>query len=128
MDIISDILGLLKLESTLYFRTAFHAPWGINVPSYENVARFHFVHRGRCWVTVGEQKILLNQSDLIIIPNGFSHSIHDPIDARIESLDTATENYLGDGVFSYGAPSTDNDTQLVCGHWSFDQQYQTPAH
>jgi len=121
MDIVSDVLGLLKLESTLYFRTVFYAPWGICVPAYENVARFHFVHRGRCWVSVGGGKIALNQGDLIIIPHGAEHSIHDPVDAPVESLEKATAHFLGEGVFTYGQQGSTNDTQLVCGHWSFDQ-------
>ena len=87
MDVFSDVLGLLKMKSTLYFRTAFHEPWGIRVPAFENVARFHFVHRGRCWVTVADETIALNQGDLIIVPHGGAHSIQNPVDAEIESLE-----------------------------------------
>lgn len=78
MDILSDVLGLLKLQGTLYFRTEFSPPWGIEVPAFENVARFHLVHRGRCWLgmtpmqyltgwrmQVGRQ--LLTESDLPIL-------------------------------------------------------------
>ena len=35
MDILSDVLGLLKLQGTLYFRTAFSPPWGVQVPAFE---------------------------------------------------------------------------------------------
>ncbi len=128
MDILSDILGLLKLKSTLYFRTALHAPWGIRVPDFENVARFHFVHRGRCWISVGEsgEKTELNQGDLVIVPHGMEHSIYDPIDAKIETLEHATSDYIGEGVFTYGTRGTQNDTQLVCGHWSFDPYVSHP--
>jgi len=122
MDIVSDVLSLLKLESTFYFRTVFYEPWGILVPSYENVARFHFVHRGRCWVSVDGEKITLNQGDLIIIPHGAKHVIHNPVDAKVETLEKASANYLGEDVFIYGEQGTNNDTQLVCGHWSFDQR------
>jgi len=123
---VSDVLSLLQLKSTVYFRSAFHEPWGIGVPKFENVARFHFVHRGRCWVTVGENRIELNQGDLVIIPHGGAHTIHNPIDAPIETLEQASSEYLGDGVFVYGEPSTHNDTQLVCGHWSFDKNVNHP--
>ncbi|MBL1277468.1 MAG: AraC family transcriptional regulator [Ectothiorhodospiraceae bacterium] len=126
MDIISDVLSLLKLESTIYFRTAFFEPWGIRVPTFENVARFHFVHRGRCWITVGDNSVELNQGDLVIIPHGADHTIHDPIDAKIESLKKATAEYLGEGVFCYGEKGNSNDTQLVCGHWSFDPNISHP--
>lgn len=128
MDIVSDVLSLFKLKSTLYFRTEFHGPWGIRVPAYENVARFHFVHRGRCWLSVGDndKKIPLHQGDLAIIPHGAEHSIFDPVDAEIQSLEQATSNYAGEGVFVYGNKGLANDTQLVCGHWSFEKDVSHP--
>ena len=52
MDLLSDVLSRLDLTGTLYFRTSFTAPWGVDVPSYANVARFHFAHKGRCLVRI----------------------------------------------------------------------------
>tara|TARA_Y100001934_G_C11680375_1_gene463053 strand:- start:111 stop:215 length:105 start_codon:yes stop_codon:yes gene_type:complete len=34
MDPLSDILNLMQLSGTLYFRTAFTAPWGVAVPQF----------------------------------------------------------------------------------------------
>ena len=51
-DLLSDILTRLSLRGTLYFRTSFTEPWGVRVPAFSNVARFHFVHRGECVVRV----------------------------------------------------------------------------
>lgn len=56
MDLLSDILLRLNLRGSLYFRTSFTSPWGVEVPAYENVARFHFVHRGRCLVRVAGRR------------------------------------------------------------------------
>ena len=55
MDLLSNILGVMQLSETLYFRTSFTAPWGVQVPAFENVSRFHYVHRGRCFVRIEEQ-------------------------------------------------------------------------
>ncbi len=128
MDIVSDVLSLLKLSSTIYFRSEFYAPWGICVPDYQRVIRFHFVHRGRCWITVKgiNDKILLNQGDLVIIPHGAEHSIFDPDNANISTLAEATSHYLGDGVFVYGDTNSGADTQLVCGHWEFEKDASHP--
>ena len=77
MDLLSDVLALLKLQGTLYFRTEFSPPWGLAVPQFENVARFHFVHRGRCWLLVAgaDKPLLLEQGDLAIVPRGNAASI-----------------------------------------------------
>ena len=38
LDFLSDILTKLSLQGTLYFRTSFTEPWGVQVPAFENVA------------------------------------------------------------------------------------------
>lgn len=77
LDILNDILVRLSVEGTLYFRTSFTHPWGVPVPVYENVARFHLAHRGGCMVRVSMtgETVELAQGDLVIIPHGAAHDI-----------------------------------------------------
>lgn len=127
LDLLSDILTNLSMRGTLYFRTSFTKPWGVAVPSYENVARFHFAHRGGCLVSVeGEDTpISIAQGDLIIIPHGNSHEIycgHEP-ERTIMPLDAVLEQsgYEGSGVLVHGGEEPQSETQLICGHFSFEQ-------
>ncbi len=126
LDLLSNILTNLSLRGTLYFRTAFTQPWGVAVPSYQNVARFHFAHRGDCLVDVDgvDEPVLIAQGDLIIIPHGAAHSLycgHEPA-KTILPLDQVLElsGYSGEGVLVYGGPDKQRETQLICGHFSFD--------
>ncbi len=126
LDLLSDILTNLSVRGTLYFRTSFTTPWGVAVPSYENVARFHFAHRGACLVKVdGQEKpISLAQGDLIIIPHGASHDLscgHTP-EHNVMPLDAVlTESgYDGSGVLVFGGDEPESETQLICGHFTFD--------
>ena len=75
MDLLSDILMRLNLKGSLYFRTSFTSPWGVEVPPFQNVARFHFAHRGRCLVRVAGAgaPVALEQGDLLIVPRGAGH-------------------------------------------------------
>ncbi len=126
LDLLSDILNKLSMRGTLYFRTSFTKPWGVAVPSYENVARFHFAHRGACLVRVNgvAEPIALNQGDLVIIPHGASHDLycgHDP-EHTVMPLDTVLERsgFDGSGVLVYGGEEPQSETQLICGHFAFD--------
>lgn len=126
LDLLSHILTNLSMQGTLYFRTSFTKPWGVAVPNYENVARFHFAHRGSCLVHVeGTDTIVdLAQGDLVIIPHGAPHSLycgHEP-EKTVLPLDAVLEKsgYDGAGVLVYGGQETYSETQLVCGHFSFD--------
>lgn len=125
MDLLSDILAHMQLSGTLYFRTSFTSPWSIRVPSYENVARFHFAHKGRCLVRVDQEPkpVMLEQGDLIIITRGATHTLFcDPTtEDQAVMLDQVVEEseYAGSGTLIYGDLGTSHETQLVCGHFSF---------
>lgn len=126
LDLLSHILTSLSMRGTLYFRTSFTKPWGVAVPSYENVTRFHYAHRGSCLVTVeGTDTVIdLAQGDLVIIPHGASHSLycgHEP-EKTVMPLDTVLEKsgYDGSGVLVFGGDEPQSETQLVCGHFSYN--------
>ncbi len=128
MDILSDILSCLQLSGTLYFRTSFTSPWSIRVPSFENVARFHFAHQGRCLVRIEQDKVpvVLEQGDLLIIMRGASHTLFsDPkAENQVVQLDQVVEKsgFNGTGALVYGEFGTDHETQLVCGHFAFSKE------
>ena len=132
MDLLSDILSHLKFEGTLYFRTSFTSPWSIRVPSYENVSRFHFAHRGRCFVRINpnHSPVQLEQGDLVIITKGAAHTLY--CDPNTESPATTLEDVLeksgfnGSGALVYGEPGTHHETQLICGHFAFDKDAHHP--
>lgn len=132
MDLLSDILSRLQVEGTLYFRTSFTSPWSIQVPSYRNVARFHFAHKGGCFVRVGKanKAVLLEQGDLIIIPRGASHTLFcDPsTEDQALQLEQVVEKsgFNGRGALVYGELGSNQETQLVCGHFAFDNNASHP--
>lgn len=130
MDLLSNILAVMKLRGTLYFRTSFTAPWGVEVPSFENVARFHYAHRGRCWVHVegAHGPVSLDQGDLVVIPHGARHVIGDPKEAGAMALDRVIEasGFKGEGALVFGGGGEAHATELICGHFAFDSQVTHP--
>ena len=128
LDPLSDILTRLRLQGTLYFRTAFSAPWGEGVPSYRNVARFHYADRGDCKVRIASSGTVVDvrQGDLIIIPHGAAHDLLSAGDTHriIPPLETVLEQsgYTGQGVLVYGGTDTSRTTQLICGHFSMAER------
>lgn len=133
MDLLSDILATMKLTGTLYFRTSFTTPWSIKVPAFEAVSRFHYAHRGRCLVRVegAPDAVPLEQGDLVIIPRGASHTLYctPETETLAMTLDDVIQRsgYDGNGTLVYGEFGTNHETQLVCGHLSFDQSVDHPV-
>ncbi len=129
MDFFDEIFDTLALKGVLYFRTDFSAPWGVTVPDYQSVARFHLVVQGQCLFTVGDHpSITLNAGDLIMIPRGVSHTISDSELSQTPPLEQVLNDaqYDGQGVLSIGEGDTKASTQLVCGHLSFRELAQHP--
>lgn len=131
MDILSDVLSLMKLKGTLYFRTSFTSPWGVTVPSFQNVSRFHYAHRGRCYALVDgvDDPVLLEQGDLVIITRGAGHTLCCDIknvEAKLLDQVVSESGFTGSGVLVYGEPGTDLETQLICGHFAFDPEAHHP--
>lgn len=132
MDLLSDVLKHMKLKGTLYFRTAFTSPWSIRVPAFESVSRFHYAHRGRCLVRINpvENPVQLEQGDLLIITRGAAHTMYcDPAtEGQAEQLEKVIEDsgFTGTGTLVYGEPGSHHETQLICGHFSFDPQARHP--
>jgi len=135
LDLLSDILTRLSLKGTLYFRTSFTPPFGVHVPSYQNVARFHFAYRGECMehVPAANETLRLTQGDLVLIPHGAEHMLmcqHSRPDSALP-LDTvlSRSGYRGEGVLVYGGDEEDQDTQLICGHLTYGMHGRScPGH
>lgn len=130
MDVLSEILDHLRLRGTLYFTTAFTRPWGVRVPAFKRVARFHMVVRGSCWVGVEEgQRILLEAGDLALIPHGAEHVLADHPDSPASTVDEVVQQsgFTGTGALVYGGkPNETAPTRMVCGHFEFDERFDHP--
>ena len=124
LETLSDILSRLQLAGTLYFRTSFTSPWGVAVPAFENVARFHFAHRGECMVRISEtgETVRVAQGDLVIIPRGAAHDLFCgyTTDPTVLPLDRVLEQsgFSGHGVLVHGGTDDARETQLICGHFA----------
>lgn len=127
-DILSDILFTLKMRGNLYFRTDLSSPWGIYVQAESNIARFHVVIKGSCWMGIDEdiEPFLLSEGDLAIVPHGTSHRLMNHPESPCKSLEKvlAEQSYSGEGILSYGGGGM--TTSLVCGYFSFDEDVIHP--
>ncbi|MFO1352455.1 MAG: AraC family transcriptional regulator [Gammaproteobacteria bacterium] len=133
-DVLSDILSVVRLRSTFYFRAEFTPPWSVLVPNYRKVARFHVALRRGCWARIDKTGPLerIEAGDLVIIPHGSSHVLSDDPSHQPKLLDVvlAAAGYDGGGdlFFTEGAQASDasDRTILVCGHFEFDERLQHP--
>lgn len=72
--------------------------------------------------------IHLSSGDMIIIPHGAEHKISDEQDSPIEQLDEVLHKsgYKGEGHLVYGGDGKRGSTELLCGHFDFDEKFTHP--
>jgi len=120
-DPLGETLHLLRLTGTLYCRSELTAPWGIEMPAFEDCMLFHIVTSGQCWLEVeGDEPRLLQQGSMVLLPHGTGHCARSGPTAEAQPLfDIPVEQvsdryeimrYGGDGEF----------THLTCGVVRFD--------
>lgn len=129
MDLIDDIMRTLDLKGSLYFRTHFTAPWAVTVPDYAQVARFHLVVQGTCYVAVeGHDPIRLGPGDMALISKGREHVLSAEGATQAAPLETVLDDagYDGNGVLVVGDGAPNAATQMVCGHFNFRPQADHP--
>lgn len=75
-DPLGEVLYFLRMSSTFYSRCEFSAPWGLELPAFEDTMMFHVVTSGRCWLEVeGAEDVLLQPGDLALVPHAQGHRV-----------------------------------------------------
>lgn len=83
MDVLSDVLGWLRVEGTVSRRTEFTAPWGV---SYQPSQLFSFmtVEQGGCvFCPKGHPAIALETGDVVMFSPGTSATLSDQPDTPV---------------------------------------------
>lgn len=84
-DPLGEALHLLRLTGSLYCRSELTAPWGIEIPAFNDMMMFMIVTSGSCWLEIGDTKPrLLEQGSLTLIPHGTAHIVRSdqPVDIQ----------------------------------------------
>jgi len=125
MDFLSQILQLLRLESTVYFRANFCSPWGMSINAGK-FANFHVVTSGQCWFSfAGGAPTPMNAGDLLLFPRGDSHRLtHNPDGNVVPAGELLAQPRVDDQGVSFGGNGV--VTTLICGHFSYDRQAPHP--
>jgi AraC-like DNA-binding protein len=127
MDVLSDILGSLRLGGGVRFRCELSAPWGMAMPS-SPAAEFHVIVRGSCWLRVPgrEEPIALQGGDVVAFLHGGAHRL---VDAPEHEARPIGEILEGQSLEHYG-PVTHGGGGLpatvLCGYFEFDRDSLHP--
>lgn len=123
MDVLSDVLEVLRFQGCVYFSTRFAGAWGVAVPAYQKAARFHVALNGRCLVRLdaNAEPVSLNAGEMVIVPHGAAHILSSSRQAEIIALEQALQHSDDASLLQMGtATDKQQTTRLICGHLAYD--------
>jgi AraC-like DNA-binding protein len=112
MDVLTDVLGVMQLRSSVYCRSELSGSWSLHFRPMP-CAVFHALTKGEGFVRLDglEQNIPLRAGDLLMIPQGQSHTLANDPD-RVSRRDIPIDRYGECALLRW---SDDPDSVLLCG-------------
>jgi AraC-like DNA-binding protein len=118
MDVLAEVISLLRTRGQLYGRLEFTAPWGFEFPGNKGICLM--VTRGSCFLGVDRQALIpLVGGDFVFLPEPESYSLRSSPEITMRSVleVSSSEAFQQSRVIRYdggGAP-----TSLIAGCFRF---------
>src|SRR6185369_12140831 len=128
MDVLSEVLKLVRLDGALFFNAEFSAPWCISSspskamvpylsPNAGHLIIYHFVTDGRAYAKLPDGgRVELSAGDIVIFPHGNSHLLGNGSPAKpVDALRSLAKN-LKQGLKLARLGGGGETTKFVCGY------------
>lgn len=135
MDVLSDVIRVVRLSGAVFFTAEFSSPWALEspnplllasvvMPDAESVAFFHILVEGECSVECkGHPPVKMQSGDVIVFPHGDSHVMRSPDGVATQPIGTLlSRNSHGDlPLVEFGGGG--QKSRFLCGYLNCDQRF-----
>jgi AraC-like DNA-binding protein len=134
MDVLSEVLKVVKLQGAMFYNGEFSSPWSLCSPPSLRVAPhlapgaghviiYHLLTEGRASVRLLDgQAISLDAGDLVIFPHGDSHIIENGRAAKTVDLAEELARLAARGLKLARFGGGGEVTKFICGFMACDRQ------
>jgi AraC family transcriptional regulator, alkane utilization regulator len=135
MDVLSDVLRVVRLSGSVFFTADFSAPWSVESPTANKLASvvmphgecmvlFHILVEGECEVVCqGHAATRMEAGDVIVFPRGEQHTMRSDDAGAPAPLMSIFPSDRRDQppLLSYGGGG--RTSRFVCGYLNCDQRF-----
>jgi len=134
MDVLSEVLKVVKLQGALFYNGEFSSPWCVIAtssralarqfaPEAEHVIMFHLLTEGCAFVRLesGERETL-NAGDLVMIPHGDPHVMGNGGSAKAVNDSEQLAEVIQQGLKVWRLGGGGEVTKFVCGYMACDPE------
>jgi AraC-like DNA-binding protein len=134
MDVLSEVLKVIKLEGAIFYNAEYSAPWGFRAPPARVVAPYfehrgghvifyHLLTEGKCIAGLEDgQQVAVSAGEVVIFPHGDAHIMSSGQGADTVDYEGLLHRILGEGLTSASLGAGGEVTRFVCGYMSCDSQ------
>jgi AraC-like DNA-binding protein len=135
MDVLSEVLKVVKLQGALFYNAEFSAPWSVYAASSSGLARYfstpsehviiyHLVTEGRASARLESgETVTLQAGDIVMIPHGDSHILENGKATKTLKDSEHLDEVLSQGLKLWRLGGGGEPTKLVCGFMAYDPRF-----
>lgn len=127
MDVLSEVLKVVKLQGAMFYNGEFSAPWSFHSPPSCNVAPFvsasashvivyHLLTEGHASARLEDgERIDLATGDIVIFPHGDAHILENGAAAKVVDMEKELARIFSQGLKLSRQGGGGETTKFVCG-------------
>jgi AraC-like DNA-binding protein len=126
MDVLSEVLKVVKMDSAFFFNAEFSAPWSLKSPdsckyvphlhgTNGRVIIYHLVLEGAASVRLGKTRVELTPGDIVIFPHGSEHFLENGRGCPSMDAERELPRIFAEGLKLSKLGGGGEITKFVCG-------------
>jgi AraC-like DNA-binding protein len=134
MDVLSELLKVVKLQGALFYNAEFSSPWSVRAassrglaqyfaPGAEHVIIYHLLIEGRASLRLDDgNRLALNAGDIVMIPHGDPHIMENGSPTQTVDDSHQLAAVLAQGLKLWRLGGGGELTRFVCGYMACEPQ------
>jgi len=135
MDVLSDVLRVVRLSGAVFFTAEFTTPWAVQSPSSDSLAAmvlpeaecvsiFHVLVEGECWTECrNHPAVHMESGDVIIFPHGDQHVMGSRRGAKAVPIASLLPRGQSRDLPQFSHGGGGNVSRFICGYLHCDQRF-----
>ncbi len=135
MDVLSEVLRVIRLSGSIHFRGEFTRPWAFRASTPEmsaarfnvregSITPFHVFVEGSCWVNLGQlPPIQIETDDVVIFPRADQHVMASDRDAKPVPISDIFPQPSFEHIVTARHGGGGERAQFICGFLHADLQF-----
>jgi AraC-like DNA-binding protein len=126
MDLLSEVLKIVKLESAFFYNAEFTSPWSFRSPEscklapYINqtdghVIIYHLLIEGRAYAKIDGKRVEINAGDIVIFPHGDSHCLENGPSTQTVNGENELQRIFSEGLKLSRMGGGGEVSRFICG-------------